>query len=982
MAAAEAAGAKLSQSKIKVTYAADTYNALVEEGVGEGKTVEFALGNIPNRADEELVISETDSYEYLATAYVLFPGKKTDKVTTDLTLTVPTGLNKDVVIEVPAAPAQRNYRTNVLGNLLTNSADFTVVVNPIYSGDYVENVWDGKSISKPEYDELTQTYSVGTPEELAWIANLVNGTLPAEARSEFAQADNLSGETVKLTADINLAGQEWTPIGLNTNRFNGTLDGNGYGIYNLKVTQRHGDNRAALVGNVAGTVAFRNLTIKNASIECPDYTADFYGSAVVGTMYGHVTFENVKVEDSYISGNNKVGALVAHDGVCSSLNIDNCHVSNVTFEALNVADGGSVGGLVGFFQGVAKKDGATAPYGEHKIKNSIVSGCKFNVVNSTNSGKRANAQLIGGISSKAGQELYIENCSVENNTWNEKFYADGVEVAAADRFSSPYGEFIGGERNDAQAGKVFIDGKEYVYMADGAYLVNGEYEISNAAGLKWVADVVNSTTPYAATIFDDKVVKLVNNIDLKNQEWIPIGDDRSQRTEFHGIFDGQGYTISNVKITKKTDRDDENKSSYGLLGNLKGTVKNLTVSNVSISGAPKFIGALVGRMNDGLVENCHVKNSTVECDNWTIGALVGQWNNGKISGCTAENTTVKGYAAVGLVGVALNAGERIIENCSVKNCTFVQNGSFGGNFDKMFGTILGAAYSGELVVNINNCKAETTTINGSVSDALYGYAADGDVIKINGMDVVASGLLKDAEGAYYVNTAEGLSNLNAKMADKSLGRDAVINITADIDFSGKTWTPIDSHADTKFTMKEINGNGHTISNLTINGQAMFTRFAGSGDVTIKNLTFDNAVINSSSLNTSVLTVQSYQNVTLDNVDVKNSTIKGAYKVAPLIATVYNESSSTITATLKNCDVENCTVKATSYDFCTAGMVAFVNAGNNDKIEFENCTVTNVKLIAPNDSYKAHAAVYTTGSGSLFNEAAGVTVTNVTYEELK
>ena len=162
---------------------------------------------------------------------------------------------------------------------------------------------------------------------------------------------------------------------------------------------------------------------------------------------------------------------------------------------------------------------------------------------------------------------------------------------------------------------------------------------------------------------------------------------------------------------------------------------------------------------------------------------------------------------------------------------------------------------------------------------------------------------------------------------------------------------------------------------------MFKRFAGSGDVTVKNVTFDNASVNSTAINTSILTVQTYQNVLLDNVDVRNSSINGGYKVAPLIGTVYNENSSTITATLKNCDVENVTVKATSYDFCTTGMVAFVYADDNDTIEFENCTVKDVKLMAPNDSYKAHAAIYTTGSGSLYNEAEGVTVTNVTFEAL-
>ncbi|MEE1099732.1 MAG: hypothetical protein UHY58_07405, partial [Alistipes sp.] len=70
----------------------------------------------------------------------------------------------------------------------------------------------------------------------------------------------------------------------------------------------------------------------------------------------------------------------------------------------------------------------------------------------------------------------------------------------------------------------------------------------------------------------------------------------------------------------------------------------------------------------------------------------------------------------------------------------------------------------------------------------------------------------------------------------------------------------------------------------------------------------------------------------------------------------------------------------SYDFCTAGLVSFVYVDDNDNIEFENCTISDVKLYAPN-VYAAHAAIYTTGSDTLYNEAAGVTVTNVTFENI-
>ena len=293
-------------------------------------------------------------------------------------------------------------------------------------------------------------------------------------------------------------------------------------------------------------------------------------------------------------------------------------------------------------------------------------------------------------------------------------------------------------------------------------------------------------------------------------------------------------------------------------------------------------------------------------------------------------------------------------------------------------------------VYINNCTTTgfPTGLNSNsdlwnVKDAGKAHAnvyVDGAQVWFAGYDVVANGLFKK-ENAYVVMNAEGLAALNAMMVNKTAGKAVKVTLGADIDFAGKTWTPVDSHVDTPFYFSELDGNGKTISNITINGQAMFTRFAGSGNVTIKNVTFDNAKVDSNgNINTSILTVQTYQNVLLDNVDVKNSTIIGGYKVAPLIATVYNEGASTITATLKNCNVENTVVKATSYDFCTAGMVAFVYEGDNDRIVFENCSVKDVQLYAPK-SYTAHAAIYTAGSETLYNEAEGVAVENVTFENI-
>ena len=326
----------------------------------------------------------------------------------------------------------------------------------------------------------------------------------------------------------------------------------------------------------------------------------------------------------------------------------------------------------------------------------------------------------------------------------------------------------------------------------------------------------------------------------------------------------------------------------------------------------------------------------------------------------------------------------------------------------------GATADGPQTVTFNGCKfnsetaadgkaaieigtsAEHNTVNVIINDCtVNGFAAgsvsennlynpkNGDKhnIVLDGVTIIDTGLGKIAEtNAYYVYNETGFMKMHDILAACKAGRNAMINIMADLDMTDRAWSTVDSHVDANSSIIGINGNGHTISNLTINGQAMFSRFSGIGDVEIKDLTFDGATVNTTGINASILCVQTYQNVLLDNVDIKNSSITGAYKVAPYIGSVYNENPSSITATLKNCDVSNTTVTATYLDFCTTGMVAFVYAGNNDKIEFENCTVTNVAISAPN-AYSAHAWVYTTGSETLFNEVEGVTVSGCTFENI-
>ena len=116
--AAAAAGYTVSESTIGVaTY--KTLNLLSEE-VSDPVTATFVKKPIPTE-DSKFSVNSKD-YKYLSMSYVLVPkDKETVDIAFDYTLTNRTFTN---------VPVQRNYRTNIYGSLLTNTADFNVVIVP------------------------------------------------------------------------------------------------------------------------------------------------------------------------------------------------------------------------------------------------------------------------------------------------------------------------------------------------------------------------------------------------------------------------------------------------------------------------------------------------------------------------------------------------------------------------------------------------------------------------------------------------------------------------------------------------------------------------------------------------------------------------------------------------------------------------------------------------------------------------------------
>ena len=187
------------------------------------------------------------------------------------------------------------------------------------------------------------------------------------------------------------------------------------------------------------------------------------------------------------------------------------------------------------------------------------------------------------------------------------------------------------------------------------------YEIATAEDLLALAHKVNE----AGDKCDQKHFKLIADIDLQGQSWTPIGyyTDNETRQAFEGTFDGNGHTISNLRINgdKSTTR------SQGLFGyNNGGKIKNLTIKDATITGN-KQVAVIAGYNTGGTVEgyatieNCQVGNAIVK-GNEQVAVIAGR-NEGRIENCHVENASVEGSKDVASL-IGYNTGIVSISQCS------------------------------------------------------------------------------------------------------------------------------------------------------------------------------------------------------------------------------------------------------------------------------------------------------------------------------
>lgn len=126
-AAATDAGVTPTASLFTATDAASSFDVFAGEGTDPVR-ISFTEAALPA---EQLTLKDGTSYTYLAMNYFIPAGKLSETHVSNLSATFK-GASDDVVISVPSAKVQANYRTNIVGNLLTDQVVFNVEIVPAF----------------------------------------------------------------------------------------------------------------------------------------------------------------------------------------------------------------------------------------------------------------------------------------------------------------------------------------------------------------------------------------------------------------------------------------------------------------------------------------------------------------------------------------------------------------------------------------------------------------------------------------------------------------------------------------------------------------------------------------------------------------------------------------------------------------------------------------------------------------------------------
>ncbi|MCH5226884.1 MAG: hypothetical protein J1F16_03580 [Muribaculaceae bacterium] len=256
------------------------------------------------------------------------------------------------------------------------------------------------------------------------------------------------------------------------------------------------------------------------------------------------------------------------------------------------------------------------------------------------------------------------------------------------RRTNLYGSLLTGDQNVNIYIENDFDNEGNLYVgeeiAEGVTMTPDKerFYISNEEGLKWLADAFKTKNikddlkelickeGFEDKKFYSKVVYLTSDLDLKDVDWTPIGNEADM---FYGNFDGQGHTISNLTIEKETE---SNIGFFGVVSGYYTGYSNVNFKNVKLKGKSN-VGVMAGKgiFEDRVahINNCTIVGAVIEVvadqndGGENAGSLIGHCVNGGVEQCDVKQAQLTGLKNVGGIVGNLDGADTGIWYCNIED---------------------------------------------------------------------------------------------------------------------------------------------------------------------------------------------------------------------------------------------------------------------------------------------------------------------------
>ena len=549
--------------------------------------------------DEKAVPAEplkvnTTNYVYVGMNYVGFAPEVGTPVIVSYDINTTEGHIQNTIENVPVKP---NYRTNIIGNLITSKTAYTVELDNTWGEPAEEyEVWDGKTLTEPTTVNAAGEYVISLPSEWAWLANKQN---PA---TKAAPAPIV----INLASDLDFGGHELTGlVALRSGSL--TVNGNGYAVLNAKVVSGNNDNgtnaASLFISLPDSELKVENLDVKNVNVVTSG--ANPYAGVITSYVEGVVTIKNVNVYNSSVYGIDSIGAIAGFIPANGTVTVENVLVDGVKLANADVADeSGAMGGFAGRVAG--KLTAANV-----KVANTTIEA----YVGTSSDQKRSVAKFIGNF--VGGGMINVTGASLENVTIVAK-----NELAQTQQCL--YTEFLGGWRGNG--GTVSINGIEITKdQSSEDVTIDTPAELSSA-----LANAADGAVIPVAGAIETNALAVGNG---KNVTIVGLSDGATINSSSARMHTSGNITFKNITITLPTNND--------YFGGHDANGGSMVFDNC------KFVGTVTTINGNFTYNNCEFTNPDRYAA-WVYGNSVVTYNNCSFTG---KDRAVKVYAEQGYAPV-------------------------------------------------------------------------------------------------------------------------------------------------------------------------------------------------------------------------------------------------------------------------------------------------------------------------------------------